>query len=189
MGPSSSPAAPWAKSAPCTAIASARKWARTERPRPTNIKCFDKDNPHEYVKEGKTGICRREKEGECFDRVVFRSKYEPFDYGHYLGTDGKQCTYRLPREQTDTEKRQSSDPKRLEVQGNTAAHPRTCDPNWSSFYSENHVHLPSWVERAAFTSRTFAGRRSTACRGGAGTTRSGRSAGPGFAGGSCRGKI
>ena len=34
VGPSSSHAAPWAKSAPCTAIAWARKWARTERPRP-----------------------------------------------------------------------------------------------------------------------------------------------------------
>ena len=86
---------------------------------------------------------------------MFRSKYEPFDYGHYLGTDGKKCNYRLPREQTDTEKRQSSDPKRLEVQGNTAAHPRTCDPNWSSFYSENHVHLPSWVRACSIHFENF----------------------------------
>lgn len=121
----------------------------------TTIKCFDKDKPHEYVKEGKTGICRREKEGTCFDRVVFRSKYEPFDYGYYLATDGKKCTYRLPVEQSDLEKRQSSDPKRLEVQGNAAAHPRTCDPNWSAFYSEHHVHLPSWVKACSIHFETF----------------------------------
>ena len=120
----------------------------------TNIKCFDKHKPHEYVKEGETGICRREKEGDCFDRVVFRSKYEPSTTGT-TATDGKKCTYRLPVEQSDLEKRQSSDPKRLEVQGNAAAHPRTCDPNWSAFYSEHHVHLPSWVKACSIHFETF----------------------------------
>ena len=146
---------PMGKSAPFTAIAWARKWARTGKPRPPTSSASTRTSPTSTSKQRETGICRREKEDKCFDRVVFRSKYEPFDYGYYLATDGKQCTYRLPVKQSDLEKRQSSDPKRLEVQGNAATHPRTCDPNWSAFYSEHHVHLPSWVKACSIHFETF----------------------------------
>ena len=39
--------------------------------------------------------------------------------------------------------------------GQQSTHPRTCDPNWSSFYSEHHVHLPSWVKACSIHFETF----------------------------------
>ena len=68
----------------------------------TNIKCFDKHKPHEYVKEGETGICRREKEGDCFDRVVFPVQVRAFRPRVLLG-DGREAVHvQAPREQTAT---------------------------------------------------------------------------------------
>ena len=121
----------------------------------TNIKCFDDEDPTKYVKDGGTGTCRREKPKTCFDRLVFRSKYTPANYGYVLATDFKKCNYRLPVAQNKVQKKESSDPKRLEVQGNTSPHPRTCDPNWSTYYSKNHMHLPSWVKGCSLHFETF----------------------------------
>jgi hypothetical protein len=118
----------------------------------TNIRCFSNDYPENYVEDGKTGTCRRDvKEGstsKC-DRVVFRSKYNPSNYGYFLGTDMGKCTSRIPRTQTDAEYKTSSNPKRLEVADNESPHPKTCDPNWSPYYSSSHMDQQAWGKACA----------------------------------------
>ena len=115
----------------------------------TNIRCFSNDHPEHYVKDGETGICRRDvkqgSESKC-DRIVFRSKYNPSNYGYLLAADLNKCTSRIPRTQTDAEYKTSSNPKRLEIKNNESPHPKTCDPNWSPYYSSSHMDQQAWAK-------------------------------------------
>lgn len=156
----------------------------------THIRCFSDEDPSKFVEDGKTGTCRRAKlQGgktcidrvdfestyrtanknttktkevcsNCFNRLVFRSKYHPSNYGKVVGgagdaVDQGKCRYEIPREQTDQEKLESSNPKRLEIEGNDRPHPRTCDPNWSPYYNANFMDIKAWANQCAPHYETF----------------------------------
>jgi hypothetical protein len=110
----------------------------------TNIRCFSDEDPMRYAM-GEKGTCRRDGPSEsCFDRVVFRSKYNPSNYGYFLATDQNKCNYGLPAKRSAVQKAESSDPKRLEIKNNTSPSPLTCDPNWTPYYGKNQVDMKSW---------------------------------------------